>query len=297
MEFALTEDQKMLQESLTRTLGDAQPAGARAPVRRRTASTARPTSGSGSPNSACRASLIAEEHGGLGLGLLDAALAAEALGAAVAPGAVPGPAVLAPLALMPGRFGRAAGEVAAEARVGRGHRRRRDLRGGGRRAGRRGRHGQGRQARRARRCSCSMRAGADLLIVADTCAAACIWSRRRAGLTQIPMPSIDATRRLAELDLRRRARPSRWPASRRAGPAARRRPGSLLAADTLGAGQAMLDKAVAYAKERRQFGRVIGSLPGGEASVRRDGRRAGAGRVRWSGTPPTPSTSARTRRR
>ncbi|MEO1474963.1 MAG: acyl-CoA dehydrogenase family protein [Pseudomonadota bacterium] len=34
----------------------------------------------------------------------------------------------------------------------------------------------------------------------------------------------------------------------------------LLAADTLGAAQAMLDKAVEYAKQRKQFGRVIGSF-------------------------------------
>jgi alkylation response protein AidB-like acyl-CoA dehydrogenase len=34
----------------------------------------------------------------------------------------------------------------------------------------------------------------------------------------------------------------------------------MLAADTLGAAQAMLDQAVAYAKERVQFGRVIGSF-------------------------------------
>ena len=34
----------------------------------------------------------------------------------------------------------------------------------------------------------------------------------------------------------------------------------MLAADTLGAAQTMLDKAVAYAKERRQFNRVIGSF-------------------------------------
>ena len=33
-----------------------------------------------------------------------------------------------------------------------------------------------------------------------------------------------------------------------------------IAADILGAAQTMLDRAVAYAKERRQFGRVIGSF-------------------------------------
>ncbi|MBV9252416.1 MAG: hypothetical protein JO227_24620 [Acetobacteraceae bacterium] len=36
----------------------------------------------------------------------------------------------------------------------------------------------------------------------------------------------------------------------------------LLAADTLGAAQRMLDRAVAFAKERVQFGRVIGSFQG-----------------------------------
>src|SRR5665213_4494574 len=34
----------------------------------------------------------------------------------------------------------------------------------------------------------------------------------------------------------------------------------MLAADMLGASGTMLDKAVAYAKERRQFGRLIGSF-------------------------------------
>src|SRR6185437_2430418 len=36
----------------------------------------------------------------------------------------------------------------------------------------------------------------------------------------------------------------------------------MLAADTLGAAQTMLDRAVAFAKERVQFGRVIGSFQG-----------------------------------
>ena len=34
----------------------------------------------------------------------------------------------------------------------------------------------------------------------------------------------------------------------------------MLAADTLGASQAMIDQAVDYAKERKQFGRAIGSF-------------------------------------
>ncbi len=35
---------------------------------------------------------------------------------------------------------------------------------------------------------------------------------------------------------------------------------AILAADTLGAGEMMIEKAVAYAKERKQFGRIIGSF-------------------------------------
>ncbi|GIT60895.1 MAG: hypothetical protein Ct9H300mP20_07220 [Gammaproteobacteria bacterium] len=34
----------------------------------------------------------------------------------------------------------------------------------------------------------------------------------------------------------------------------------MLAADSIGASQIMLDKAVAYSLERKQFGRVIGSF-------------------------------------
>ena len=50
----------------------------------------------------------------------------------------------------------------------------------------------------------------------------------------------------------------------------------LLAADSLGAAQYMLDAAVDYAKEREQFGRVIRFVSGGQAYVRGDGGKAGA---------------------
>nr|QQZ50952.1 hypothetical protein JKL49_06905 [Phenylobacterium glaciei] len=73
------------------------------------------------------------------------------------------------------------------------------------------------------------------------------------------MTGIDLTRRMAELtfdkvaaepltggkDVLARLRDAGW---------------VLLAADTLGACDVMIEKAVAYAKERKQFGRVIGSF-------------------------------------
>ncbi|MCR5881025.1 acyl-CoA dehydrogenase family protein [Phenylobacterium sp. J367] len=97
--------------------------------------------------------------------------------------------------------------------------------------------------------------GAHLLIVADRTGALHLVETPPAP---VEMPNIDATRRLSELvfdgtpaeplggnDGLARLRDAAW---------------VLLAADSLGAGQVMLDKAVAYAKERKQFGRVIGSF-------------------------------------
>ncbi len=103
------------------------------------------------------------------------------------------------------------------------------------------------------------RAGADILIVADR-------DRRPApggGERERPDDARAA-------DHRSHARRWRAGVRRRRGRAARvateaviarllRRGRVMLAADTLGAGWAMIDKAVAYAKERRQFGRIIAS--------------------------------------
>ena len=70
-----------------------------------------------------------------------------------------------------------------------------------------------------------------------------------------------------------------------------------LAADMLGACERAIEMAVAYAKQRVQFGRADRDVPGREASVRRDGRGARAGAVAACGTRPTRSTSGPTRRR
>ena len=100
MDFALTSDQKLLQDSLTRTLADASPLER---VRRfaddlsdKGADVWQAMAEFGLPGI-----VVPEEYGGLGLTMLDAALCSEALGAAVAPVAFMG-VVLAPLALVRG---------------------------------------------------------------------------------------------------------------------------------------------------------------------------------------------------
>jgi alkylation response protein AidB-like acyl-CoA dehydrogenase len=100
---------------------------------------------------------------------------------------------------------------------------------------------------------------AGLLIVADTAGGLHLVRGDAAGLARNLMPGIDETRRLAELAF------DETPAEPLGGGpellASLRDAGwVLVAADSLGAAQVMLDKAVAYAKARRQFDRVIGSF-------------------------------------
>ena len=202
--------------------------------------------------------LIDEAHGGLGLGLLDAALIGEALGAAAAPAPFLGAAVLAPLAIAhagsPAQQDAwlprlAAGEVIAgiaihEAVAG-------------------ARDGAGVTADAGRLTGTSLFAidapGADLLIVAD--------QSRRMHLVEvgvdnveiIPLTTIDSTRGVGEVRLAG-AHSEPLAAGHEVLPRLRDAALVILAADMLGASQIMLDKAVAYAKERRQFGRLIGSF-------------------------------------
>jgi alkylation response protein AidB-like acyl-CoA dehydrogenase len=254
MRFALSEDQTMLQDSLNRTLADLVPLERV----RRFADEGDTAAASDTWMRLAELGLpglmIPEEHGGLGLGMVEAALAAEALGKVVAPTPFLGSAVLAPLALkLAGSqeqrtrwlpklaTGAATAGVAISEPV----------------AG--ARDDAGVTATNGRLSGKALfaldAAGADLLIVAD----------RTGGLhlAQIaeaaePMPSIDATRRLKELTFK--DTPAEALASNQALDRLRDAAWILLAADTLGAAQAMLEKAVAYAKERKQFGRTIGSF-------------------------------------
>ena len=98
MRFALSEDQTLLQDSLTKALAALSPLER---VRRFAdgGEETAPDIWAGLSELGLPGLLVPEEHGGLGLGLLEAALAAEALGRVVAPTPFLGSAVLAPLAL------------------------------------------------------------------------------------------------------------------------------------------------------------------------------------------------------
>jgi len=253
MRFALSEDQTLLQDSLNRALARLSPLER---VRKFAdgAECSAPDIWAGLSELGLPGLIVPEEHGGLGLGMLEAALAAEALGQVVAPTPFLGSAVLAPLALklagseaqrrewLPklGSGEAVAGVAISEPIAG-------------------ARDDAGVTAKDGRLSGKALFAldapGADLLVVADRTGG--LHLARSAESADL-MSSIDATRRLAELTFK--DTPAEALSSNQALDRLRDAAWILLAADTLGAAQTMLDKAVEYAKERKQFGRTIGSF-------------------------------------
>ncbi|MGE4242055.1 acyl-CoA dehydrogenase family protein [Ramlibacter sp.] len=203
--------------------------------------------------------LVGEEFGGLGLGLLDAALVAEMLGRHVVPAPFAGAIVAAPLAvaaagsdaqrhdLLPRiaagtlRIGVALSEPLAGARAN---------------AGVRCRDGR-LEGRALFAIDC---ADAGTLLVADDSNGLHLVDRAAAGLVVTPLDTVDTTRSTARLEfdgVPSAPLPGATAATlQRLGDALR----VTLAADLLGASWKMIEQAVDYAKVREQFGRPIGSF-------------------------------------
>ena len=204
--------------------------------------------------------LIPEEFGGLGLTLLDAALAAETLGRHVAPVPFVASAVMAPLALIGAGTEAQKKTWLPKLATGEIDRRRRGQRTGWRRAREGAGHREGRQAHRQGAVRARFR-GADIFIVADKFGDLHLVDAKAKGLEKTLLTTIDATRAIGELNF---DDVDAEPLTGGNGPATLDRMIDagriMLAADTLGAGGRMIEKAVAYAKERKQFGRVIGSF-------------------------------------
>ena len=258
MEFALTPDQIQMQDSLDRTLERI------APLDRVREIAAQATPSADDVRTAlaelgAAAVLVPEAYGGLGLTVLDAALLAEMMGRHTACAPFFGPA-LAAIALtqcgseaqktiwLPriasgeASLGVAISEHASGARL-----------------------GAGISSINGKLSGKSLFvidfSAADAFIVADRAGGLHLVPADAAGLTRTALTSIDRTRSIGELGFADVTAEPLSSGDATATLARMRDVGRiLLAADTLGASQKMIERAVAYSKERQQFGRVIGSF-------------------------------------
>lgn len=258
MEFALTEEQEMLQDSVRRYLEDKLPLD-----RVREVADAGPATAvdawAGLVELGLTGILVPEEFGGAGMGLLDAALVQEALGANVTPAPFMASCIMAPVAIMQGASAEQQAEWLPKIAAG-------DLK-----IGIAAQHVTGARDNAAVKVDGDKLTGRSLfvldadqadafIVVAD--GALYMVDRDAAGLEHTQLNTIDKTRSVGELTFN--GTPATKLDGGNKGPAAVQAmidAGRVaLAADNLGTAQAMINKAVAYAKEREQFGRVIGSF-------------------------------------
>ena len=204
--------------------------------------------------------LVPEEQGGVGLSFLDAVLVAESLGSAAAPTPFISSSMMAPVALLS-----AGSDEQREKwlpRLASGH----TLFGIGVTEHIANREGSGVKAMSNRLNGTAMFVldgmSADMIIIADESGSLYLVDATSKGVSRRKLKTIDRTRSVAEVvledascELLPGSESDREPLLKTidAGRLA-------LAADSLGAAQTMLDKSIAYAKERKQFNRVIGSF-------------------------------------
>lgn len=261
MEFALSLEQRQFDDSLRAFLKD------RIPMERLRALAANATGfdeelWNGALELGLQGLLVPERFGGAGLGVLDAAVAAEALGYAAAPIPFAGSITMAALAFM-----NSANEAQQDEWLP-------QIAGGEARmavafAGLAGQTGAATAWLDGDRLSGKIAAVLDagaathyVVYLPDGHAA--VVAADAPGVSSHMYRSLDRTR--PTIDVTFESAPAETLDSTNDPLAAARRVLDagrvVLAADTLGAAQNMLDKAVAFAKERVQFGRVIGSFQG-----------------------------------
>lgn len=259
MDFGLTDEQKQLEASLRRYLAESVPTTR---VREIMAGdTAHdPKLWADLAELGAAGVLVPEEHGGSGLGLLDAALIAESLGYGATPAPFLATAVLAPVAF-------AAGTPAQQAewlpRIATG----RAVLGAActEMVAKRGDAGLRRDGDRISGTALfAIDAGAaDAFLVAVDREHIALVPRDTPGLAVTLLATIDRTRRVAELVFEN-ASPADWISGRAGVPGLVDRVVAAgrvaIAADVLGACERAIEMAVAYAKQREQFGRPIATF-------------------------------------
>jgi alkylation response protein AidB-like acyl-CoA dehydrogenase len=261
MDFALSEEQNLLVETLRRFLAE------RCPVTRvRELVADEPGRDGGTWKELCELGvgglLIPEAHGGSGLALLDAAIAAESLAWGVAPAPFLSSAVMAPVALLAAgsedqqarwlpqiatgacRIGVAANEIVSR------------------------REGAGVELREGRLYGAALMVldgpSADwVLVPTQGGASLALVDAQATGLTRTNLRTIDRTRGFAEFGFES-VEVAEWIGEPGAvGEVTRRMLAAgrvILAADILGASERAIELAVAYAMQRKQFERVIASF-------------------------------------
>ena len=243
MEFGLSEDQKLLQETVRRFVAEQAPLDAIRKIAEGDEE-AKQTIAAGIEELGLNGIAVPEELGGAGLGMLDAVLVQECLGYGIVPSGFLASVVASTTfssadtalaqAIAAGevRFGIALNDLVSR------------------------RDGAGLSAQNGVLSGTSMMAvsaeDATHLLVCDVERNLHVCAPQDYQV----LPTIDRTRVFTELKLSN----AESQISLADGKGALARACLLLAADSLGASQAMLDKAVEYAKERKQFGRVIGSF-------------------------------------
>ncbi len=250
MEFGLSEEQTLLQDSVNKFLGD------RVPLEevRRIASGDRSDRGIWQELTELGIAglLIPEQYGGVGLGCLDAAVVSECLGYHVTPSPFISSAVMAPVALtLSGYSDRLAAMAAGEHRIGVAF---------GEAIGARNDAGVTTEdGRISGKCLFAFDSEADSYLIAGPDKAIYLVESDTPGVTRTNLTTVDRTRSTCEIILDKvpalciSSDPAVYTKTLDCGRV-------IQAADTLGAAQCMLDQAVAYAMQREQFNRVIASF-------------------------------------
>jgi alkylation response protein AidB-like acyl-CoA dehydrogenase len=260
MDFGLSEEQRLLEESLRRFLEESAPTSR---VREIAASPAghEPGLWQALAELGVAGILIPEKHGGSGLGLLDAAIAGWTLGAAAAPVPFLSCAVMAPVAI--GTAGTPAQQeewlpklASARSCIG--------MAVTESYARREGAGVKLRDGRLHGKALFALDAGAaDAFLVPVARRALFLVPRDTPGLSIETLPTVDGTRRFAELVFEDAEPTDALGGPRESSVAAARAIDAgrvALGADVLGACDRALALAVDYAKERKQFGRPIASF-------------------------------------
>ncbi|MDP4641280.1 MAG: acyl-CoA/acyl-ACP dehydrogenase [Pseudomonadales bacterium] len=251
MEFGLSAEQTLLQDTVTRFLEAQAPL---ATVRRIAAGDTNDKEiWRGMADLGIPGLLIPEALGGVGLGILDAAIVAETLGYHVTPAPFIGTAVMAPLAFMgAGTHSSLLGTMAQ----------------GDYRVGIAMSEAIGARNDAGVRFAAGKLSGKSIFVLDSEADGYLVATRNQhlyfvaataPGLQRQILTTVDKTRTTCELRFNQvdaemiSTDPAVYIRMLDAGRV-------MQAADTLGAAQCALDQAVAYAKERKQFGRVIGSF-------------------------------------